>query len=340
MKKIFFHVVLASNIVQVSFTTQDNLVELAEALRVLHGSVAPQYSIPSVELAWCTCISETDRLRFVNNVTARVEAKFPQSMFSEQRPLVYTSLASGGLLQDFKIIEKLLKDGYKNIIVNVIDFLYSYDNKDSAANRERIPLFQGLLADYAHGVGAHVKVMYYTTAYEYGAQVTQSKSYKKTDVFLMVDPDEALFTATSPFAVRYPSEANVLSYKNVYFFHSTAGGQIYNYGTKTPTTAIMYENMQEDPTISVSKLISKIDGIHVRDILLFAYPYTTLQDLVSQAASSSDALVFMLNKNPEIKNVVQITALSADDFLQKDVISPFIKKYIGSDYTRYSQGAF
>lgn len=83
-------------------------------------SVYAMQPLDPSRMDYCSCISQDTRVHFADNVVKHITQKFPDRAMN----LVYTSFASGHLLQDFMIIGRLLKLGYTHITVNLIDNTY------------------------------------------------------------------------------------------------------------------------------------------------------------------------------------------------------------------------
>ena len=74
-------------------------------------------------LAECTCPSfnRETRQKAENEAVNTAKDMFPPLECSESNPLVYVSYQSGFLLQDFTLLSKLIKNGYKHLKIHFID---------------------------------------------------------------------------------------------------------------------------------------------------------------------------------------------------------------------------
>jgi hypothetical protein len=86
---------------------------------------------------WCLCSSapEPKRIDFTYIICAEIKNKFPD----KESKVIYTSVGSGGFLQDYMILKKLIKDDYKNLVVNIIDPQYNPKYKDPSGYTHKIP---------------------------------------------------------------------------------------------------------------------------------------------------------------------------------------------------------
>ncbi len=72
------------------------------------------------DLNWCTCYKPSERIFFIIQLVLDIKKQFP----NKSTKLIYTSLGSGGLLQDYLTLQELVRAGYNNITINIIDLSY------------------------------------------------------------------------------------------------------------------------------------------------------------------------------------------------------------------------
>lgn len=75
---------------------------------------------PSIQFEWCHCIDWQKRITLIVQLIHDIKEKYTNP--AEQ--LVYTSFAAGGMLQDVLLLEELIQQGYRNIVVNLVDLGY------------------------------------------------------------------------------------------------------------------------------------------------------------------------------------------------------------------------
>lgn len=141
---------------------------------------------PGYPLLCCTCISLQERRNFIKKFVGDITKTFPDRTQS----LVYTSLCSGSLLQDYLTLEKLLDAGYLTIKMNLIDFYY----------RNNPPIFKyfkrkvlELIREKAPR--AVVTLAFFPDAYSFCSAVAEGLC-ERTNIFVMVDPDTKLFDSS------------------------------------------------------------------------------------------------------------------------------------------------
>jgi hypothetical protein len=88
--------------------------ELEEKARFLE-KIHHNFNFP-VGFDWCTCISNRDRIEFVQKVLKKLTATK-----SPYEKITYVSIGVGQLLQDLLTIYGILKSGYKNLDIVLID---------------------------------------------------------------------------------------------------------------------------------------------------------------------------------------------------------------------------
>lgn len=192
---------------------------LANVRHLVHTSLDEQY-----DLTWCSCrqFLPHERIFFIIQLILDIEQQFPD----KKKPVVYTSLASGGLLQDYLTIQELILSGYNNIVINIIDAIYpdltklpkTYAdrikqlNKLKSSGKEkspeasiienslRIENFQyhlGVLASNHPEIKPSLNFNYFRSAHEYIMDVDDGMR-PKTTVLIMVDPDRPAWYKATP----------------------------------------------------------------------------------------------------------------------------------------------
>ncbi len=118
---------------------------------------------------------------------------FIQSDFSKNQTLIYTSLGSGLLFQDLVILAKLIKQGFKDIHINLIDSMYkeygghiysgiSYKGVDEA-KRNAIPNFANILQNMPD---TQITITVYGSEEDYLSDIKNKKA-KMSDVLVSID---------------------------------------------------------------------------------------------------------------------------------------------------------
>lgn len=176
----------------------------------------------SESLDWCTCIPEYKRITLALLVINEAREKYP----NENQRSVYTSLASGSLLQDYVILSELLRS-HTNILVNIIDLdypdvpalakedlnidsphdLHILEMKNKQERTADIDSFKIKIAQVIstkESSNYNFEVHVYQTAYEYIARVKQSPS-EKSNILILTDPSAGAFGTAD-----FPSLANVI----------------------------------------------------------------------------------------------------------------------------------
>ncbi|MGE0010472.1 MAG: hypothetical protein AB7F19_00735 [Candidatus Babeliales bacterium] len=197
-----------------------------------------EVAIPTA-LTTCNCIPLAKRIAF--NIALLYDI-FKQ--FSDKtEPLVYTTMASGGLLQDYLVIQALIWAGYNNIHLNLIDLYYpdawrlrdlqnlevlhtNFITKYMLIYPEQIELLRlKLLSDasqvYAQsGRTVAVETHVYNNAYEY-IDKTKQYAYERTNVLVMVDVE----IERPDIIPNFPSLANAIRFT----FKDPVDSQLYNH---------------------------------------------------------------------------------------------------------------
>lgn len=176
-------------------------------------------------LSWCECHAEYKRITFALLVINEVREKFQNN----NKRIVYTSFASGSLLQDYVILSELLLS-HTNMLVNFIDLDYpdvpALTKKDLRAKEPRslhvmemknkqesadmldsfkIKIAQVISEKRLGSVGYKFDVNIYQNVYDYIARV-QKNPDEKSNILIMVDPSVGSFGMED-----FPSLANVIN---------------------------------------------------------------------------------------------------------------------------------
>lgn len=114
-------------------------------------------------LSECACVNSENFNRFKNTRRADLENRMLEDMeldcpLSENLTLRYLSLGSGGLLQDFINVGKLLRKGYKQIDVCLVDPIF-YKEKDQEHIKDLQTQFNFLTAA-ANELGVKLNITY------------------------------------------------------------------------------------------------------------------------------------------------------------------------------------
>jgi|GEM_PF-4057347 len=102
------------------------LAVLADALQTLQQSLPNKISSkPPIDLTWCPCIPKEIRMQYAEEFAQDIAKTFKPTTFTRAKPLMYASIASGGLLQDYRILKKLIqKHGFNHIHIFIADIDY------------------------------------------------------------------------------------------------------------------------------------------------------------------------------------------------------------------------
>lgn len=162
----------------------------ATLYKELFPTANPQRSIHTAdeEDGWCLCstASVPNRLKLIRTIVSDAA-----STYNKSQKLVYTSLGSGGFLQDYLTLRTLLDAGFKNILVNLIDPIY-FLNYSKAPVEEEITSknskkkAQELIARLKNDVKekAQLTVVLYKTVNEY---LAKRDPLQKSMIISMVD---------------------------------------------------------------------------------------------------------------------------------------------------------
>jgi hypothetical protein len=180
----------------------------------------------SESLDWCTCTAEYRRITLALLMVNEIREKFQ----NPTERIVYTSFASGNLLQDYVILSELLLS-HNNILVNLIDLnypdipalakknlkekvaknLHKLEMKSRQENAEMIDSFKVKIAQvistrkFGNNKNPHFDVNVYQNAYEYISRA-KTNPQEKSNVLLMVDPSVFSYAIED-----YSSMANVIN---------------------------------------------------------------------------------------------------------------------------------
>ncbi len=176
----------------------------------------------SKPLDWCTCTAEYKRITLALLLINEIREKFP----NKNDRIVYTSFASGSLLQDYVVLSELLLS-HTNFLVNFIDLEYpdipalikkdlsteyprdlhmlEMKNKQETANM--IDSFKIKMAQVMseRGLDYNFDVDIYQNIYQYIASA-QKNTDEKSNIMILVDPSVGSFGMAN-----FPSLANVIN---------------------------------------------------------------------------------------------------------------------------------
>jgi len=179
----------------------------------------------TTKLDLCTCTPIGLRLTLIIEILNETKKLYP----NKTQPLVYTSLGSGGLLQDYLTLKQLIEAGYKDIKVNLIDLTYpevieeyidperikdeseaEYTHLDFIKEHPTFEPFEQQLKKIARANNSSIIISTYNTAewYKYQAQETEPE---KSNILVMVDPD--VIIRYYELLKAFPSEASILGIK-------------------------------------------------------------------------------------------------------------------------------
>lgn len=178
----------------------------------------------SGSLEWCTCTAEYKRITLALLVVNEAREKYP----NKNQRIVYTSLASGSLLQDYVILSELLQT-HTNILVNIIDLeypdipalakkdldpedprdLHMLEMKNKQEHAATIDSFKIKMAQIISTrpvkVDYNFDVTIYQNAYDYITHAKQNPN-DKSNILIMTDP------AIGSYGMEdFPSLANVIN---------------------------------------------------------------------------------------------------------------------------------
>lgn len=184
-----------------ALNTYENLQLLK---KMLTSSIIASYTV----LEWCPCIHPDKRVNLAYQMILEIKKQHPD----RRQLLTYISLGSGDLLQDFIAIEALIKLGYCNLDINLIDLNYRHvihislaekkkitkagmnGSKESEIVKQIIQSFKNylstLIADKPE-LTCTVEVEPFTSAYTY-IDLVKNKLEEKPDIMVMADPTRYL----------------------------------------------------------------------------------------------------------------------------------------------------
>lgn len=256
-------------------------------------------------LLWCGCAQAPlpIRIRLAMRILDSVVRRFGRT--DEQ--LIYTSHASGKLLQDFIVIAGLIELGYSNIIINIIDIEYQKRQLSPVQImlnqhiRSIVWLKQRVMPTYT----LRCSVIAYQDAYDYLEEVKSGKA-PRSHIVTMVDPGDDLLR--KEFKYRGPvSRISLIEYvhknnktrcaiylprnKNFKYFYATNVSQ----DDKVLMKSII-QNAQKN--VSDKNLIEYLamamhENFHIRDINFFQSPHRIFDDLAHEG-TLQNAIVFQL----------------------------------------------
>ncbi len=151
-------------------------------------------SLLESRFTWCIRCPEASlikRLSLILLLLQKVQAKF-----NPGDHIVYTAFASGGLMQDYLTLSELVRLGYKNITINLIDHEYHPGHENYSQKKLLISTLQQKLEtlnfktsiqEYAFNKSATIgAINVFFTAYDYVDAVKQNKKLA-SNILLAVD---------------------------------------------------------------------------------------------------------------------------------------------------------
>lgn len=147
----FFSLLAVLTLFHTNVLNGNNLVQLAEALHAL-AQKAPQKTCSKqarVDLDWCeSCFSKDIRVRYTNHFVEDIKTTFGSTLFTKENPLIYVSVASGELRQDFRILKTLMKtSSIKHLHVFIIDLDYPTCSTIREFNQKNLDRYNQLKDD-------------------------------------------------------------------------------------------------------------------------------------------------------------------------------------------------
>ncbi len=205
---------------------QDEVLKQVLARMIAAALIELVLNDGSEPLEWCTCTAEYKRITLALLIVNELREKFE----NPTERIVYTSFASGNLLQDYVALGELLLS-HNNILVNLIDLnypdipalakknlkkaeahnLHILEMKSQQESAEMIDSFKVKIAQviserrWGNNEKAHFDVSVYQNAYEYIFRA-KTNPQEKSNVLVMVDPSVFSYAIAD-----YPSMANVIN---------------------------------------------------------------------------------------------------------------------------------
>ena len=228
IKKTVQNVITKTPILLVKFDQQTKAIQEQELQWMLERMMANALvelllQDVSQSLDWCTCTAEYKRITLAILLVNETREKFP----NKNQHIVYTSFASGDLLQDYVALSELLLS-YTDILVNFIDLEYpdipalakknlraeeprnlhilEMTNKQEQADiidSFKVKIAQ-VISERSIDVNYNFEVNIYQNAYEYIARV-QKNPAEKSNILILVDPSVFSFGIED-----FPSLANII----------------------------------------------------------------------------------------------------------------------------------
>lgn len=230
IKKIVQNIVATTPIVSIKFSQQTKATQ-EQTLRGLLERILTSALVELVlkdageSLYWCDCHAEYKRITLALLLINEIREKF----HNKNKRIVYTSFASGNLLQDYIVLSELLLSHTK-ILVNFIDLdypdipaltkkdlrdknprnLHKMQMKNKQESADVIDSFKVKIAQVVSEKGSsstdyNFDVNIYQNVYEYILRVQENPD-EKSNVLIMVDPSVGSFGMED-----FPSLANVIN---------------------------------------------------------------------------------------------------------------------------------
>lgn len=259
-------------------------------------------------LSWCGCDQAPPSLRIY------VALKILDNVlhhYSQSYPLVYTSYASGKLLQDFIVIAGLIELGYSAILINIIDIAYEKKRQDLAALcaqavfiqqiRNRLHAKKQKDASYV----SDFKIASYHNVYDYLEEIRRGVAVK-SDILLMVDPGNDILHKD----FEYYGSQNQASLLDFEFNNNVT--HIALYIPRSKNIRYFYaQSLAEGNKEKLKKVINSLDQVKrknnfveylvnavkekfpIKSVTFFQSPYRSFDDLKHDAAVQ-DAIIYQV----------------------------------------------
>lgn len=253
-------------------------------------------------LSWCNCdqAPAPQRIRLALKVLDRVVRQYPEC----SQKLVYTSYASGKLLQDFIIIAGLIELGYSCLEINVIDIAYERKRQDLSCLYAQIVFEQQIRKilrskqEQDLSYNPSVKISSYHNVYDY-LEKARRGLVEKSHILIMVDPGNDLMHKDFEYygqqalasLINFELE-NKMTHIALYIPRSKTIRYVYAqnlaYGDKEKIRKALESVKKEKLKKNYSEYITKAvcQNFPVKSIKYFQSPFRSFDDLKYDGAVS------------------------------------------------------
>lgn len=260
-------------------------------------------------LSWCSCNQApiSLRIQLAFEVFDCVIRKFPNT---DQR-LVYTSYASGKLLQDIVVIAGLIELGYKNVTINLIDLVYDRSRR-SAIGLYAPVLFRKFIRNLIEKKYSkqaldilYYDVVTYGDVYDYIQDIQLGVAFK-SNIILLVDPGSDLLyeefeyfgTLSRASLILFDfakKDSSIALYiprnKKIYYFYAK---NIDSEARDKISKIILLSKSISGKNNFLNILIQEMKrGIDIKNIIYFQSPFRSFEDL-KYDGSVEDPIIFQL----------------------------------------------